>query len=61
MNSETFQTRPFLFSFDPDPRTRHTFWGLTLGFAFGGLSFYGGSQFTFQRYNATKRLKDAIM
>jgi sodium-coupled monocarboxylate transporter 8/12 len=47
------------FSFDPDPTTRHTFWGLSVGFCFGGLAFYGASQFTFQRFSAAKTLREA--
>ena len=48
-----------LSSFDPNPTTRHTFWGLSVGFCFGGLAFYGASQFTFQRFSAVKTLKQA--
>ncbi|ELU17365.1 hypothetical protein CAPTEDRAFT_109264 [Capitella teleta] len=51
--------RLHFYNFDPDPTTRHTFWGLSAGFCFGGLAFYGASQFTFQRFSAAKTLRQA--
>jgi len=48
-----------LFSWSPDPRERHTVWGLTIGLSFFWMRSYGFSQACVQRISATKSLKQA--
>ncbi|CAG5131129.1 unnamed protein product [Candidula unifasciata] len=46
------------FNFDPDPRTRHTFWNLFLGAIVRGFGL-GFNQSTVQRISSTKTINDA--
>ncbi|KAL8564222.1 hypothetical protein ACOMHN_017490 [Nucella lapillus] len=45
--------------FDPDPRTRHTVWGLMVGGAVTTISLYGINQTIVQRYLAVHKLRHA--
>ncbi|BFZ06708.1 hypothetical protein BsWGS_09747 [Bradybaena similaris] len=46
------------FNFDPDPRTRHTFWNLFVGAIFRGFGL-GFNQSTVQRISSTKTVSEA--
>ncbi|BFZ06706.1 hypothetical protein BsWGS_09745 [Bradybaena similaris] len=46
------------FNFDPDPRTRHTFWTLFIGAIFRGFGM-GFNQSTVQRISSTKTTSEA--
>ena len=48
-----------LFNFDPDPRTRHTFWGLVIGGYFTWVSIYGINQAQVQRYLTVSSVRKA--
>ena len=47
------------FSFDPDPKTRHTVWSLVIGGTFTLLAIYGVNQAQVQRYLSVPTLKKA--
>ena len=49
------------FSFNPDPRIRHTFWTLTVGIFFVWLPPYTVDQQMVQRFSAARSLKEARM
>ena len=48
-----------LYSFDPNPTTRHTWWTLTIGGMFTYLSLYAVNQTQVQRLKTCKNLKSA--
>lgn len=45
--------------FDPDPRTRHTFWTGLIGAYFSWIPLFAGTQAQIQRYLSVPTLKDA--
>ena len=47
------------FSFNPDPTIRNTFWTLVIGGGISGMSTYGTSQASVQRYCAMKSQRKA--
>ncbi|KAH9509620.1 Sodium-coupled monocarboxylate transporter 1, partial [Bulinus truncatus] len=47
--------------FEPDPRIRHTFWGMIIGPTFGWIGTYGVSQPSAQRYCTLPTLRKAKM
>ena len=47
------------YSFELDPRIRHTFWTISVGGTFLWLGIYGVSQSMVQRFLACKTLKQA--
>ncbi|KAK7497133.1 hypothetical protein BaRGS_00011663 [Batillaria attramentaria] len=47
------------FDFNPDPRIRHTFWGLTLGIYFVWLPPYAVDQQMVQRFSSARNLREA--
>ncbi|XP_012565084.2 sodium-coupled monocarboxylate transporter 1 isoform X1 [Hydra vulgaris] len=51
--------RMTLFDFNPDPTVRNTFWTLTIGGTFSGLSAWTVSQPTVQRFQAAKSIAEA--
>lgn len=48
-----------IFSFNPDPKVRNTFWTLTIGGAFTAMPVWTVSQTAVQRFLAIRTLKDA--
>lgn len=46
-------------NFDPDPTTRHTWWGLIIGGGITYMSLYGVNQTQIQRMQTLKSLKDS--
>ena len=48
-------SRVELFRLDPDPRQRHTMWGLMLGTTVLWVSVYGTNQAMVQRYSTVQR------
>ena len=48
-------SRVELFTLDPDPRQRHTLWGLMLGTTVLWVSVYGTNQAMVQRYSTVQR------
>ena len=48
-----------IFSFNPDPKVRNTFWTLTIGGAFTAMPVWTVSQTAVQRFLAIRSLKDA--
>ncbi|XP_025100792.1 sodium-coupled monocarboxylate transporter 1-like isoform X2 [Pomacea canaliculata] len=51
--------RLHFFDFDPDPRIRHTFWGLTLGIFLIWLPPYAVDQQMVQRFSSARSLREA--
>lgn len=51
---------PLLFSLNPDPTERHTFWTLAVGGVFLMLSLYGVNQAQVQRYLSSRTEKEAV-
>jgi len=49
-----------LFNFNPDPRRRHTVWGLVIGGFFTWISIYGINQTQVQRYLTVKKTSQAV-
>jgi hypothetical protein len=49
----------FLSSFDPDPRVRHTVWGLVIGSTFTWLANIGVNQANVQRFSSVPTLTAA--
>lgn len=47
------------YSWDPDPRTRHTFWTQVIGGAVMTLTLYAANQTMIQRYIAIQKTRDA--
>jgi sodium-coupled monocarboxylate transporter 8/12 len=47
------------FNFDPDPRSRHTFWTATIGGFLLWLPLFAATQAQIQRYNSVPTLKDS--
>lgn len=54
-----FFNHKFFFSFDPNPLTRHTVWGLVVGGFFYWLQANAVNQTMMQRYLALPNLKAA--
>ena len=48
-----------LFNFNPDPRRRHTVWGLVIGGFFTWISIYGINQTQVQRYLTVRKTSQA--
>ncbi|XP_047197595.1 sodium-dependent multivitamin transporter-like [Hippoglossus stenolepis] len=51
---------PLVFSLNPDPTERHTFWTLGVGGIFLMLSLYGVNQTQVQRYLSSRTEKEAV-
>lgn len=49
-----------VFSLNPDPTQRHTFWTLGVGGVFLMLSLYGVNQAQVQRYLSSRTEKEAV-
>lgn len=49
-----------VFSLNPDPTERHTFWTLGVGGVFLMLSLYGVNQAQVQRYLSSRTEKEAV-
>lgn len=49
-----------VFSLNPDPTERHTFWTLAVGGVFLMLSLYGVNQAQVQRYLSSRTEKEAV-
>ena len=54
-------SRVELFNLDPDPRQRHTVWGLMVGTTVLWVSVYGTNQAMVQRYSTVRRSSQVIM
>lgn len=52
--------RSSVFSLNPDPTERHTFWTLGVGGVFLMLSLYGVNQTQVQRYLSSRTEKEAV-
>lgn len=48
-----------MFSFNPNPFIRHSFWNLIFGGFLTSLTVYGSNQATIQRYLTMRTVKDA--
>lgn len=49
----------FSYRFDPDPRTRHTFWTGTIAAFFSWIPLFAGTQAQIQRYLSVPTIRDA--
>ena len=54
-------SRVELFNLDPDPRQRHTVWGLMVGTTVLWVSVYGTNQAMVQRYSTVRRSSQVMM